>query len=94
MILDHISDIDSIFEYIKDRKTLIIPILCNNFQHPTQTELCCVYIYTEDDVERLITFRHTEQLTSFSEHIQQFLDLQIMCLHQQLLCVQKKQRYL
>jgi len=81
MILDHISDIDSIFEYIKDRKTLIIPILCNNFQHPTQTELCCIYIYTEDDIERLITFRHTEQLTSFSEHIQQFLDLQNIFVH-------------
>ena len=81
MILDHISDINSVFEYIKDRKTLVIPILCNNYQHPTQTELCCIYIYTEDDVERLITFRHTEQLTSFSEHIQQFLDLQNIFVH-------------
>ena len=81
MILDHISDIDSIFEYIKDRKTLLVPILCNNYQHPTQTELCCIYIYTEDDVERLIPFRHTEQLTSFSEHVQRFLDLQNIFVH-------------
>ena len=81
MILDHISDIDGIFEYIKDRKTLLVPILCNNYQHPTQTELCCIYIYTEDDVERLIPFRHTEQLTSFSEHVQRFLDLQNIFVH-------------
>ena len=76
MILDHISEIDSVFEYIANRKTLLVPVLCNNFQHASINKLCCLYIYTEDDVERIIPFYHTEQLQSFSEHIQRFLDLE------------------
>lgn len=76
MILDHAYEIDAVFEYIRNRKTLLIPILCSPTLHPTNNPLCAIYVYTEDDVERLIPFRHTEQLQAFTEHVQQFLQLQ------------------
>ena len=76
MILDHTYEIDAVFEYIRNRKTLLIPILCSPTLHPTNNPLCAIYVYTEDDVERLIPFRHTEQLEAFTEHIQRFLQLQ------------------
>ena len=76
MILDHAYEIDAVFEYIRNRKTLLIPILCSPTLHPTNNPLCAIYVYTEDDVERLIPFRHTEQLEAFTEHIQRFLQLQ------------------
>ena len=75
MILDHAYEIDAVFEYIRNRKTLLIPILCSPTLHPTNNPLCAIYVYTEDDVERLIPFRHTEQLQAFTEHVQQFLQL-------------------
>ena len=81
MILDHAYEIDAVFDYIRDRKTLLIPILCSPTLHPTNNPLCAIYIYTEDGVERLIPFRHTEQLTSFTEHVQRFLDLQNIFVH-------------
>ena len=76
MILDHVYEIDAVFEYIRNRKTLLIPILCSPTLHPTNNPLCAIYVYTEDDVERLIPFRHTEQLEAFTEHVQRFLQLQ------------------
>ena len=76
MILDHAYEIDAVFEYIRNRKTLLIPILCSPTLHPTNNPLCAIYVYTEDDVERLIPFRHTEQLQAFTEHVQRFLQLQ------------------
>ena len=76
MILDHAYEIDAVFEYIRNRKTLLIPILCSPTLHPTNNPLCAIYVYTEDDVERLIPFRHTEQLEAFTEHVQRFLQLQ------------------
>jgi hypothetical protein len=32
-------------------------------------------VYTEDQVERIVPIQHTEQITGFSEELQQFLDL-------------------
>ena len=81
MILDHAYEIDAVFDYIRDRKTLLIPILCSPTLHPTTNPLCAIYVYTEDGVERLIPFRHTEQITSFTEHVQRFLDLQNIFVH-------------
>jgi hypothetical protein len=37
--------------------------------------VCLLYVYTEDDVERIIPIRHTEQITGHTEHLQRFLDL-------------------
>jgi len=75
MILDNLDEIDSVFEYIQDKKTLLVPITINPTVHSSINQICCIYIYTEDDVEYIIPFRHTEQIQSFTEHIQRFLSL-------------------
>jgi len=75
MVMDHTIEIDNVFEYIKDRKTLLVPVTCNPSLHSVNNSICCIYIYTEDDVERIIPIRHTEQITGFSEHLHRFLDL-------------------
>jgi hypothetical protein len=43
--------------------------------------VCVLYIYTEDDVERLVPIRHTEQITGFSEHLTRFLSLKNIFVH-------------
>jgi hypothetical protein len=75
MLTDHTIEIDSVFEYIKGRKTLLVPITCNPTTHSSNNTISCIYIYTEDGVERIIPIRHTEQITSFSEHLHRFLEL-------------------
>ena len=75
MLTDHTIEIDSVFEYIKGRKTLLVPITCNPTTHSSNNSISCIYIYTEDAVERIIPIRHTEQITSFSEHLHRFLEL-------------------
>jgi hypothetical protein len=81
MILDHTYEIDAIFEYMRDRKVMVIPILKNYVIHSSINSLCAIYIYTEDDVERLIPISHYEQLTGFGEHLQRFLDLENIFVH-------------
>ena len=75
MILDHAEDVEATLNYIKDRKTLIVPILCSPTLPAKHNPVCLLYIYTEDDVERIIPIRHTEQITGHTEHLQRFLDL-------------------
>lgn len=74
MILDNLDEIDSVFEYIRDRKTLMVPITVNPNIHASINQICCMYLYTEDDIEYIIPFKHTEQIQSFSEHLQRFLN--------------------
>ena len=75
MIIDTIEDLEATFRYIEGKKTLLIPILSDHLVHASQNKISCIYIYTEDDVERIIPIAHTEQIQSFSEHVQRFLDL-------------------
>ena len=75
MVVDTIEDLEATFGYIKDRKTLIIPVLSDHQLHVSQNKITCIYIYTEDDVERIIPITHTEQIQGFSEHLQRFLEL-------------------
>ena len=76
MIVDDESDIITLFDYIQDKKTLIIPILADSQCHAAVNEISCIYVYTEDAVERLIPIRHTEQIRGFTEHVQRFLCLE------------------
>ena len=75
MIVDTIEDLEATFRYIEGRKTLLIPVLSDHQIHASQNKITCIYIYTEDDVERIIPITHTEQIQGFSEHVQRFLDL-------------------
>ena len=75
MILDHADEIDTLFQCIENKRTLVVPILTSNFLHASINQICAIYIYTEDGVERIVPMRHTEQLTGFSEHLSRFLQL-------------------
>ena len=63
MIVDCINDIHGIIQYVTNKRALVIPIFVNPHDHVACNELCAIYIYTEDDIERLIPIRHTEQIT-------------------------------
>lgn len=75
MIVDTESDLEALFEYIVGRKTLIVPILADAQLHAHVNRVTCIYVYTEDAVERIVPIQHVEQLRGFPEHLQRFLDL-------------------
>jgi len=81
MIVDTIEEAQQTLQYIKDRKTLLVPVYCSPIIHPAVNRLCAIYIYTEDDVERMIPIHHTEQLRGFSELVLEFLALQNIFVH-------------
>ena len=81
MIVDTIEEAQQTLHYIKDRKTLLVPIYCSPTNHPAVNRLCAIYIYTEDDVERMIPMYHTEQLRGFSELVPEFMALQNIFVH-------------
>jgi hypothetical protein len=75
MIVDTESDLNALFTYIQGRKTLLVPILADPLLHASVNKVTCIYVYTEDAVERIVPIQHTEQVRGFTEHLQQFLDL-------------------
>jgi len=76
MVVDCIDEFNSVIHYIEDAdKCLLIPIYTDSKLHVSINKLCCIYIYTSDNVERMIPIHHTEQIRGFSEHIQRLLDL-------------------
>ena len=81
MIIDIIEELDSLFQYMQQKKCLIVPILTDHQLHVSVNKLCCIYVYTEDGVERLVPINHTEQIRGFSSHVQQFLDLDDIFIH-------------
>ena len=81
MIVDTIEDARGTLNYVRGRKTLLVPIFCSPTQHVAVNTLCAVYIYTEDDVERIIPFRHSEQLRGFTELVPEFLALENIFVH-------------
>lgn len=81
MIVDTIEDARGTLNYVRGRKTLLVPIFCSPTQHVAVNTLCAVYIYTEDAVERIIPFRHSEQLRGFTELVPEFLALENIFVH-------------
>jgi len=75
MIVDTKLELEALFQYIQNRKILLVPILADSQCHASVNNISCIYVYTEDQVERIVPIRHTEQFTGFSEELQQFLDL-------------------
>ncbi len=81
MIVDTIEDARATLNFVRGRKTLLVPIFCSPTQHVAVNALCAVYIYTEDAVERIIPFRHSEQLRGFTELVPEFLALENIFVH-------------
>ena len=81
MIVDTKDDLESLFGYIQGKKTLIVPVLADSKHHASINNVSCIYVYTEDDVERIVPIRHTEQITGFHEDLQRFLDLRGIFVH-------------
>jgi len=73
--VDTESDLDALFQYIEGRKTLLVPVLADAQLHVAVNRITCIYVYTEDEVERIVPINHTEQIRSFSQHVQRFLEL-------------------
>ena len=72
MIVDSIEEVAATLKYLQSRKALLVPIFSSSTLHASINSLCAIYIYTEDDIERLIPIRHVEQITGFPEHVSAF----------------------
>lgn len=81
MIIDDSNELDRLLENIHDKRALIVPILTDHQSHPSVNRISCLYVYTEDELERLIPIHHTEQIQGFSERLQEFLDLKSIFVH-------------
>ena len=81
MIVDTIEDARSTLNYVQGCKTLLVPIFCSPTLHVAVNTLCAVYVYTEHGVERIVPFRHSEQLRGFTELVPEFLALENIFVH-------------
>jgi hypothetical protein len=81
MILDHEHDVLNILEQCVSNKTLVVPIFSSPIIHVSQNPLVAIYIYTAADDECIIPLRHTEQLRGFSQHVNAFLQLENIFVH-------------
>jgi hypothetical protein len=81
MIVDSVEDVISTLQAVRNKRALLVPIFSSPTYHVTHNPLCAIYIYTEDDVERIIPIRHTEQIRGFSEHVPEFLALENIFVH-------------
>ena len=81
MIVDTREDLDGLFGYIQNKKTLIVPVLADSQLHASINNVSCIYVYTEEDVERIVPIRHTEQIIGFTEDLQRFLELTNIFVH-------------
>jgi len=81
MIIDNIEELNALFRYMQDKKCLLIPILTDPNIPVSQNKISCLYVYTEDGVERLVPIHHSEQIRGFSEHISKFLQLDGIFIH-------------
>jgi hypothetical protein len=81
MIVDSVEDVISTLQAVRNKRALLVPIFSSPTYHVTHNPLCAIYVYTEDDVERIIPIRHTEQIRGFSEHVPEFLALENIFVH-------------
>ena len=81
MIVDDKEELDVIFDYMKDKTVLLVPILSDQKLHPSINNISCIYIYTEDDVERIVPMQHTEQIRGFKDQLTRFLNLRSIFVH-------------
>ena len=88
MIIDSVEELDSLFEYMQNQKCLVVPILSDANTPAAHSKIACIYVYTENHVERIVPFYHTEQIRGFSEHIPRFLQLNEIFIHDKKIWIQ------
>lgn len=81
MIVDTVEEVEGTLQYVAGRKALLVPVFAHPNYHVAHNPLIAIYVYTEDDVERMIPLRHTEQMRGFPERIQDFLALDNIFIH-------------
>jgi hypothetical protein len=81
MIVDSVEEVHGLLRCIENRKTLIVPILASPAVHVSCNPLVALYVYTEDDVERIVPIRHTEQVQGFPELVSAFMQLENIFVH-------------
>ena len=81
MIIDTDDELEALFEYMHNCKCLVVPILTDYNSPACLNKIACIYVYTEDEVERIVPFYHTEQIKGFTEHLPRFLQLNDIYIH-------------
>lgn len=75
MIVDTEEELNSVLEYVKTSKCLLIPVLTDHQLHTARNKISCIYVYCESGIERIIPMYHSEQLRGFTERLSDFLSL-------------------
>lgn len=88
MIIDDIDELTILFENIKKETTLLVPILADRYDHPSINNISCIYVYVNGCSESIVPIHHTEQIHGFKEHLQQFLELESIFVHDKKLWLQ------
>jgi hypothetical protein len=73
MILECEHELNNLINRIPGQRVLMMPVLSSPVIHASQNQLVALYVYTEDNYECLIPFRHTEQIRGYTEHVQRLL---------------------
>lgn len=82
MIVDDESELDAVLRYIQESdKCLVVPVYSDAQQHAAVNRISCIYIYTDQEVERIIPIHHSEQIRGFSKRLSDFLDLRGIYVH-------------
>jgi hypothetical protein len=81
MIVDNEEELDVLLHRARTQKTLIVPVYTDANLHPAVNRISILYIYTEDEIERIIPIYHTEQIRGFSERLADFLSLTGIYVH-------------
>ncbi len=88
MIIDDIDELTILFENIKSETTLLVPVLADHYDHPSVNNISCIYVYVNGITECIVPIHHTEQILGFKEHLQQFLELESIFVHDKKLWLQ------
>ena len=82
MIVDDESELDAVMRYVRESdKCLVVPVYSDAQQHAAVNRISCIYIYTDQEVERIVPIHHSEQIRGFSKRLSDFLDLHGIYVH-------------
>ncbi len=89
IIIDDSEELESLIQDIKKEEfVLVVPILTDHQIHPSINKISCIYVYSSNEIEFIVPIHHTEQITSFTEHLHQVLDLESIFVHDKKLWLQ------
>lgn len=82
MIVDDELELDAVLQYIHESsKCLVVPVYTDHQAHAAVNRISCIYVYTDQEVERIIPIHHSEQIRGFSHRLSDFLNLKGIYVH-------------